>query len=84
MTKRSLKTRLERLERDIADRIRTTQCDHCRDWPSVCARKIDVDGTETWETEEPRECPRCGWCAHLVTFEIIKDWRSVSVPSRGR
>ncbi len=32
---RNLKDRLARLEREIADQIRTTQCDLCRDWPSV-------------------------------------------------
>ena len=82
---RNLTRRLDRLERDSAARLRTTRCEHCRAWPSVCWVTIDdAEGTETWGTEQPRECPRCGWVAHLVTFHVVHDWRSVTVPSRGR
>ena len=82
---RNLKDRLERLERESAARLRLTQCDHCRAWPSPCWVTVDdADGAETWQTDPPKECPRCGWVAHLVMFHLVDDWRSVSAPSRGR
>ena len=81
---RNLKSRLDRLEREAGEQLRTVQCDDCRDWPFVCVQRIDVDGAETWETEEPRQCPSCGWTAVVVVFHILKDWRGVTPPSRGR
>jgi hypothetical protein len=78
------KDRLARLERESATLRSTSRCSHCRDWPSVYAKQIDVDGTETWETEEPRECPLCDRAVDLVTFHVVADWASVTVPSRGR
>ena len=82
---RNLKDRLDRLERASAARLRLTQCDHCRAWPSPCWVTIDdADGGETWTTERPRECPRCGWVADLVMFHIVENWRGVTAPSRGR
>ena len=82
---KNLKDRLARLEQASAARLRSTQCDDCREWPSVCWVTVDdADGTETWETDRPKECPRCGWVADLVLFHIVDDWRSVTPPSRGR
>jgi hypothetical protein len=81
---KNLKDRLARLEQEAAARLRSTQCDTCRDWPFVCMQRIDVDGSVTWDTEEPRQCPNCGWTAVVVVFHIVADWRSVSPPSRGR
>jgi hypothetical protein len=81
---KNLQDRLARLEQASAARRRSTQCANCRGWTSICTKRMDVDGTEIWETQEPRACPRCGWRAVLVTFHIIEDWRSVTPPSRGR
>jgi hypothetical protein len=82
---RNLKDRVDRLERDADGRVPTTQCDHCRDWPFVCVKQVEVDGAETWKTERPQECPRCGWVAEQVVFHILTDWRSVTPkPGRGR
>lgn len=81
---RSLRDRLSRLERASTEQRGETQCDACRSWTPVCVQRVDVDGTETWETEQPRECPRCGWVAHVVVFTIVADWRSVTAPRRGR
>jgi len=76
---KNLKDRLARLERETVARVPTTQCDSCRDWPSVCWCTVDeASGTETWGTERPRECLRCGWTAHVVMLHILQDWRSVT------
>ena len=72
-----VKTRLDRLERECASRLRDAQCSVCRKW---CARvqTIDVDGTATLDTPDvPESCPNCGWTPVLVTIEIVEDWRSV-------
>jgi hypothetical protein len=81
---KNLKDRLARLEQESAARRRSTQCSTCRDWPAVCWMTVDTDGTEIWETEEPRECPHCGWVATVVVFHTIADWRSVTPPGRCR
>ena len=81
---RNLKDRLDRLEQDSAERLRTVQCGQCRDWRPVCVKRIDADGTETWETDQPQECPNCGWTADLVVLQIAADWRSVSTSGRSR
>ena len=48
---RNLKDRLDRLEREAGEQLRSVQCDECRAWPSVCVQRIDdADGSETWET----------------------------------
>ena len=80
---RSLKARLDRLEREAGEQLRAVQCEHCQDWPFVCVKRID-GASETWETEEPRECPNCGWVAVVVALHIIENWRGVTAPSRGR
>jgi hypothetical protein len=81
---KNLKDRLARLEQASAARRRSTQCESCHDWPAVCWVTVDTDGTETWKTDPPRACPRCGWIAELVVFHIVEDWRGVTPPSRGR
>ena len=81
---RNLKDRLGRLERDSAERLRTVQCNSCRDWPRVCVKRVEVDGTEIWETDQPQECPNCGWIADLVILQIAADWRAVSTSGRSR
>jgi hypothetical protein len=53
----------DRLEQDSAERLRMVQCSNYRDWPPVCVQRIDGDGTETWETDQPQECSNCGWIA---------------------
>lgn len=79
-----LSERLSRLERDAATHRQDAQCDYCRDWPSVCSVTLEEDGTEAWATEQPHQCPRCGWVATCVTFEIVSDWRNVALPRTGR
>jgi hypothetical protein len=81
---RNLKTRRDRLEQESVARLGSKQCDNCRDWRSICVQRIEADSTEVWETEEPRECPVCGWQPVLVAFHIVDDWRSVTPPSRRR
>jgi hypothetical protein len=47
-----------------------------RAWCVVCA--VTVDGrTETWATDKPEVCPRCGWAPQLVKFHILDDWWTV-------
>ena len=42
---RNLKDRLDRLEREAGEQLRATQCDNCRDWPSVCVTADRRDGS---------------------------------------
>jgi hypothetical protein len=83
-----LTSRVRRLEQQTTRRRGQGRCAACRDWPPSRTRitEIACDGTVTRQdtSEEPTDCPVCGWSPllYLVEIEEVADWNSVGKSGR--
>ena len=75
----NLKDRVDRLERESAERLKGVRCADCRDWPPARILEIDTDGNQSWAAPiVPASCPQCGWTPVEVTIREVSDWDQVA------
>jgi hypothetical protein len=75
----SLKHRLDRLERESAERFKGERCGTCREWPRARVLKIDTDGNQSWaDPTMAASCPHCGWSPVVVAIREVAEWDEVA------